>query len=83
MKKIINELIRRWRADTPGLAKAIRNIAGTITAIVPTAWVTFQGMGITLPEWFTNALGYITFASAIIAGIAGTRTKEGGEDEAT
>lgn len=73
---MLKEFIRRWRADTPGLAKAIRNIAGTITAIVPTAWLTFQGMGITLPSWFVNNIGYITFASLLITGYAGLKEKK-------
>ena len=83
MKNPITTLLAKWRAETPVFAKNIRNIAITITAVVPSAWVTFQGLGITLPEWFSNSVGYITFASAIIAGIAGTRTKKGGGDEAT
>ena len=78
-----NKFWAKWNAETPKLAKKIKRIAITVIAVVPSAWVTFQGLGITLPEWFSNSVGYITFASAIIAGVAGTRTKKGGKDEAT
>ena len=76
MKKIIafiKDLPRQWKAETPKLAKWVRNVAATITAVVPTAWLTFQGMGIILPEWFVNNVGYITLASLIITGLAGTK----------
>ena len=76
MKKIIDfikDLPRQWKAETPKLAKWIRNVAAAITAVVPTAWLTFQGMGITLPEWFVNHVGYITLISLIITGLAGTK----------
>lgn len=63
----------KWIADTPIIAKWIRNITGSISAAVPTAWLTFQTMGIQLPEWFVNNVGYITLISLIITGIAGTR----------
>lgn len=80
MKKVIafiKDLPRQWRAETPKIAKWIRNIAAIITAVVPTAWVTFQTMNITLPDWFTTHVGYITLASLIITGIAGTKEKKG------
>ena len=76
MKKIIDfikDLPRQWNAETQKIAKWIRNVAATITAVVPTAWLTFQGMGITLPEWFVNHVGYITLISLIITGLAGTK----------
>lgn len=79
MKKLIEfikDLPRKWRAETPKLAKWIRNVAGVITAVVPTAWMTFQGMGIILPYWFTQNVGYITFASLLIAGFAGIKEKK-------
>ena len=73
MKKIIvfiKDLPRQWKSETPKLAKWIRNVAATITAVVPTAWLTFQGMGISLPEWFIHNVGYITLISLIITLIA-------------
>lgn len=80
MKKLIQfikDLPRQWKAETPKMAKWIRNIAGTIAAVVPGAWLTFQGMGITLPDWFVNHVGYITLAALVITGIAGTKEKKG------
>ena len=81
MKKIIlfiKDLPRQWRAETPRIAKLIRNISAVIATAVPGAWLTFQGMGITLPEWFVNHVGYITLASLIITAIAGTKEKKKG-----
>ena len=52
MKNIINfikDLPRQWKAETPKIAKRIRNIAAVISTVVPAAWLTFQGMGIILP----------------------------------
>ncbi len=79
MKKIITfikDLPRRWEAETPRVAKIIRNSAATIAAIVPGAWLTFQGMGIALPSWFVNHVGYITLAALFITGFAGTKEKK-------
>ena len=83
MKNLITTLIAKWKSETPALAKYIRNLAGTIIVVVPSAWAALQGIGIALPEWFSNSVGYIMFASAIIAGVAGAQTKKGGKDEAT
>ena len=79
VKKLINfikDLPRQWKAETPKIAKRIRNIAAVISTVVPAAWLTFQGMGIILPEWFVNNVGYITLASLIITGVAGTKEKK-------
>ena len=79
MRKIfdfIKDLPRQWKAETPKIAKRIRNVAAVISTVVPAAWLTFQGMGIILPEWFVNNVGYITLASLIITGVAGTKEKK-------
>ncbi len=78
MKKIIafiKDLPRQWRADTPKVAKWVRNASATIAAVVPGAWLTFQNMGISLPEWFVNHVGYITLAALLITGVAGTKER--------
>ena len=83
MKKIkqiiafICDLPRQWRAETPIIAKRVRNASATIAAVVPGAWMTFQGMGIPLPTWFVSHVGYITLIALIITGIAGTKEKKG------
>jgi hypothetical protein len=79
MKKIIEfikYLPRKWMAETPKVAKWIRNVAAMITAVVPGAWLTFQGMGISLPDWFVNNVGYITLASLFITGWAAAKEKK-------
>lgn len=78
MRKIIafiKDLPRQWLADTPKVAKWVRNASATIAAVVPGAWLTFQGMGISLPEWFVNHVGYITLAALLITGVAGTKER--------
>ena len=78
MRKIIafiKDLPRQWRADTSKVAKWVRNASATIAAVVPGAWLTFQGMGISLPEWFVNHVGYITLAALLITGVAGTKER--------
>jgi len=84
MKKLIKKVIafvrdlpRQWRAETPLIAKRIRNIAAIIATVVPGAWLTFQGMSITLPSWFVNYVGYITLAALVITGVAGCKEKKG------
>ena len=82
MKKLIafiKDLPRQWKAETPKVAKWVRNSAATITAVVPTAWITFNTMGIMLPTWFVNNVGYITLISLIITGLAGTKEKKDGK----
>ena len=82
MKKLIafiKDLPRQWKAETPRIAKWVRNSAATITAVVPTAWVTFNTMGIMLPPWFVNNVGYITLVSLVITGLAGTKEKKDGK----
>lgn len=73
---IFKDLKRQWDAETPLIAKRIRDIAAILTAVIPTAWGTFKLMEISLPEWFNNCVGYITFASLLIVGIAGTKEKK-------
>lgn len=83
MKKIIifiKDLPRRWKAETPRVAKIIRNSAATIAAVVPGAWLTFQGMNIALPECIVNNVGYITLAALIITGVAGLKEKKGSKN---
>lgn len=73
---IFKELKRQWCAETPKVYKWIRNIAGIITAVVPSSWGVFILMSIQMPEWFTHSVGFITFTSLIITGIAGTKEKK-------
>ena len=36
--KFIKDLPRQWKAETPKIAKRIRNIAAIISTVVPAAW---------------------------------------------
>jgi hypothetical protein len=77
--KIIKTLQAKWKAETPDVAKKVRNIAGTITAALPTAWGIVSSMPKMLdvfPDGFTKFVGYVTLASALITTIAGLQTKK-------
>jgi len=77
--KIIKTLQTRWKAETPLMAKKIRNIAGVITAAMPTAWGIVGSMPKMMdvfPNGFTKWVGYITLIAAIITTIAGLQTKK-------
>jgi hypothetical protein len=38
--------------------------------------MTFNGMGILMPYWFSQNVGYITLAALLITGFAGTKEKK-------
>lgn len=73
---IFKELKRKWNAETPKAAKWVRNIAVVITAVVPSSWAAFSLMAIQMPDWFTHSVGFITFASLLITGLAGIKEKK-------
>lgn len=74
---VARELKRQWKGETPPIAKWIRNIAGALTAVLPTAWYFLKETGIATPEWFEQSVGYMIFISAVITLAAGTKeTKE-------
>jgi|WetSurMetagenome_2_1015567.scaffolds.fasta_scaffold284361_3 hypothetical protein len=72
----IKDLPRQWKAETPKVAKWIRNVAGTLTVVLPTAWGVLSATGIGMPDWFNHSIGYIILGSAVIAGVAGTKEKK-------
>ena len=73
--KFIKDIPRQWRAETPKRHKQIRNIAGIITASVPTVYGTLTMMHITnyMPDWFNSSIGYVTFVAGLVTVIAGTK----------
>lgn len=80
MKNEIKELKKQWCGETPKIAKIIRNIAASISCTLPTVWISFSSMGISLPSWFEQSFGYISVISLLITGFAGTKeTKEAKE----
>ena len=76
IKEFFKDVVRQWKAETPKVAKWIRNIAGIITAIVPSSWAAFTLMSIQMPDWFNHSVGFITFSALLITGIAGTKEKK-------
>jgi hypothetical protein len=86
MKKLIEKFkllksnfLKKWNAETPKVAKCVRNIAGIITVALPTAWGIVSSMPKMLdvfPDGFTKFVGYVTLVSALITTIAGLQTKK-------
>ena len=79
MKKIIaffRDITRKWKAETPKIAKCIRNIAAAITSCFPTCYTLIASNAITMPPWFSSWVGYTLFAASFITMVAaGTREK--------
>lgn len=76
--KIIGKIKEQWDAETPKIAKIVRNAAATITIVLPSAW----GIVMTMPKMSdavsigtTKIVLYVTLISAIITGIAGLQKK--------
>ena len=68
----MKSLIKQWKAETPKVAKYIRNVAGGLSA----AFGTLKASGIDTPVWLDDSIGYIIFISALIMLIAGTKEKK-------
>lgn len=68
----MKSLIKQWKAETPKVAKYIRNISGGLA----TALGTLKASGVDTPSWLDDSIGYIIFISAIIMLIAGTKEKK-------
>ena len=71
--RILFSLKSQWQADTPPIAKSIRNLAGALTVGVPFMAGILTSSGVPVPEWFMNNLWVIISISALITGIAGTK----------
>ena len=74
IRKIINWIKQQWNAETPKIAKIVRNAAATITVVLPSAWgivMAMPKMSDAVSDHTTRIVLYITLVSAIITGIAG------------
>ena len=80
MKKIwlfLIDLPRQWRAETPKIAKDIRNISGSLFVAIPGVWAVIQNMpNIIIPAWVNDCILYATIISGLITLIAGTKEKK-------
>ena len=78
IEKIINWIIQQWNAETPKIAKIVRNAAATITIVLPSAWgivMAMPKMSDIVSDGTTKIVLYVTLISAIITGIAGLQKK--------
>lgn len=74
MKKVFKNFLERWKAETPKVAKKIRNISFTLAGSLPAAWVmTVNIPQSNLPAWCGTTVAIATFFFAMIGGYAGTR----------
>ena len=79
IEKIINWIIQQWNADTPKIAKIVRNAAATITIVLPSAWgivMAMPKMSDIVSDGATRIVLYATLISAIITGVAGLQKKQ-------
>ena len=79
IEKIINWIIQQWNAETPKIAKIVRNAAATITIVLPSAWgivMAMPKMSDIVSDSTTRIVLYTTLISAIITGIAGLQKKQ-------
>lgn len=78
IKRIINWITQQWNAETPKIAKIVRNAAVTITVVLPSAWgivMAMPKMSDIVSDSTTKIVLYVTLFSAIITGIAGLQKK--------
>ncbi len=76
--KIIEKIKKQWNAETPKIAKMVRNSAATITIVLPSAWgivMAMPKMSDIVSDGTTKLVLYVTLISAIITGIAGLQKK--------
>jgi len=82
MKKLFKRFKNAWRAETPKLWKALRNLAGFVTIVVPfMAGISGTIPNITVPTWFTQYSWYLMAGAGLITLFAGTRQKKTTKDE--
>ena len=78
IKKIAEKVKQQWNAETPKIAKIVRNAAATITVVLPSAWgivMSMPKMNDMVSNGTTRIVLYTTLISAIITGIAGLQKK--------
>ena len=76
--KIVAIVKDQWDAETPKIAKIVRNAAATITIVLPSAWgivMAMPKMSDIVSDSATRIVLYTTLISAIITGIAGLQKK--------
>lgn len=69
MKKFINNLKNRWKAETPIFFKNIIKICLSISGIAIAMHIAVEAAGAVEPQWWVNVYPYIV---AIPAGMAAT-----------
>ena len=68
----MKSLWAQWKAETPKVAKHIRNVRDGISS----ALITLKASGVDTPSWLDDSIGYIIFIFAIVMVISGTKEKK-------
>ena len=76
MMRFFKKLQADWCAETPILAKRIRNISATLATALPFAYSAFKATSIQIPVWFSYSVGIMIFICTLIAGISGIQRKD-------
>lgn len=72
--KPITRFKNAWKAETPKVWKAVRDLAITLSVSVPTIWATVSQIpNVELPSVVGKVVAYFTGACLLLISIAGTR----------
>ncbi len=81
IREFFTDLWLQIKGETPKVAQWIRNIAGGITVIVPAAWISCTSINIPISVGLTSIIGYVTFFSFIVCGIAAAKETKQAKEE--
>lgn len=74
--KILNELWNKFKADTPRIAKWIRNVATGISGCALAIMTALLAAQSNIPEWFNKVYPYLIGIPAAIAFISQFSSKK-------
>ncbi len=74
--KIINKLLSKFKADTPKIAKRVRNIAAGISGCALAIMTALLAAQSNIPEWFNKIYPYLIGIPAAIAFISQFSSKK-------
>lgn len=74
--EIINKLLSKFKADTPKIAKRVRNIAAGISGCALAIMTALLAAQSNIPEWFNKIYPYLIGIPAAIAFISQFSSKK-------
>ena len=76
MKKILNKLWTKFKADTPKIAKRVRNISAGISGCALAIMTALLAAQSTIPDWFNKIYPYLIGVPAAVAFISQFSSKK-------